>query len=278
MIGASIAAALRGKKKRHADRDTLMNDMLDDCFEGESAENIAETQGRIQDKVAGRLGGSTVAFDAVPKKSIKHEKQIDGLMTRVTERMSRARHYNSFAGIVVFFSIYVSAIFMQQDMLSAGAVQASYQTTIIAGLPDTGLLTSPDDLYDWLQSDIVDRGWSEPVCGDGTCEYDGAEFPGFGRFGCIRDCGRYLFTSKITVDLQTIYNASAKMLAVQGDDPNKVGWDIKKMMLSDRKPNFKWNIWSDTMGDFLLEEDASPEDGYCCSCCFCFCIAAAAAY
>ena len=42
------------------------------------------------------------------------------------------------------------------------------------------------------------------------------------------------------------------------------GWDLEKLIgdkLVGRKPDFTWNIWSETMGDFLLEKDARPEDG-----------------
>lgn len=261
MHQAAIAAALKGRKKRQADQDSLMTDLLDDFFESESAYSAAERHKRMGDHTQNKLGGSTHILDSNHNKSMKHEKQIDLLLGKVNERMSRSENYNSFASIFIFALLYVAAVMMQQDIASASAIQAAYQATIIAGLSDTGKISNIDEIFDWLQADIVDRGWDEPICGDGTCEWDGNEYPGFGRFGCIRDCGRYLFTTKITVDLQTLYNASAKMLNVQ-DPTLKNGWNLNNVNDRGRKPNFKWNIYSYTMGDFLLAEDALPEDGY----------------
>ena len=265
MHQAAIAAALKGRKKRTSDRDSLMTELLDDFFESESGLSAAERSKRMETHTNNKLGGSTHVFDRHHKKSVKHEKQVDLMLEKVSERMARSANYNAFASILFFAVLYVAAVTMQQDIASASAIQAAFQATIIAGLSDTGKLTSADDIFDWLQSDIIDRGWDEPICGDGTCEWDGNEYPGFGRFGCIRDCGRYLFTTKITVDLQVLYNASAKMLNVQNRQL-KNGWNIQNVDDRGRKPNFKWNIWSDTMGDFLLAEDASPEDGYAVLC------------
>lgn len=250
MQGAAIAAALQGRKKRDNMRDTFMTEMLDDFFESESGASAADRSNKFKGITEGKLGGTTMAFDKHLKKSVKHEKQIDALMAKVGDRMSRSGNYNSFATILVFFILYVTAVMMQQDTPSSSAIQSAFQTTIIAGL-DGGQISSPDDLFDWLQADIVDRGWDDPICGDGTCEWDGSEYPGFGRFGCIEDCGRYLFTTKITVDLQVLFNASAKML----------DWDLSSVNSRSRTPNFKWNLYSHTMGDFVLADDAKPEDG-----------------
>jgi len=256
MQGAAIAAALKGRKKRNNDRDVFMTEMLDDFFESEGSSNAADRSKKMESITMGKLSGSTVAFDKHVTKAAKHEKQIDGLIAKVDDRMARSGNYNSFVSIMCFFVLYLAAVMMQQDTPSASAVQSSFQATIIAGLP-AGAISGPDDLFDWLQADIVDRGWDEPVCGDGTCEWDSNEFPGFGRFGCIEDCGRYLFTSKITVDLQVLFDAAAKVL----------DWNLKKVdplrqyAAQGRTPGYRWNIYSYTMGAFLLETDANPQDG-----------------
>jgi hypothetical protein len=261
---AQVAGALKGRRRREKNSNDLMAELLKDFFEGESGESAAERARQIEDKTQGLLGGTTVAFDQDHKKSVKHEKQIDGLLRKVSERMSRSRNYNSFASIVVFASIYVAAVLMQnKDLQAHNAIQSAFQATILAGLlgasngmgvdVSSGCVSSPDNILDWLQNDFVDRAWDDPICGDGTCEWDGQEYPGFGRFGCIPDCGRYLFTTKITVDLQVLYNASRKV----------IDWNLVNVDPRGRSPNFKWNIYSYTMGDFLLAEDARPEDGYC---------------
>jgi hypothetical protein len=259
---AQVAGALKGRKRREKNSNDLMAELLRDFFEGESGESAAERARQMEDKTRAKLGGTTVAFESDHKKSVKHEKQIDGLLLQVQKRMSRSRNYNSLASIVFFASIYLVVVIMQnKDLQAHNAIQSAFQATILAGLlgasngmgvdVSSGCVSSADTILDWLQTDFVDRAWDDPICGDGTCEWDGQEYPGFGRFGCIPDCGRYLFTTKITVDLQVLYNASSKA----------INWNLLKVDPRGRSPNFKWNIYSDTMGDFLLAEDARPEDG-----------------
>ena len=206
---------------------------------------------KIDEICQNKMSATTVMLDVVQKRAIHQEKQIDGLIEKVEARLSRAQSYAQFVAITLFFVLYVATLFMQNDVAAGFAVEASYQNTIIAGLPDSGFLLSTGEIYDWLQSDIVERAFTEPVCGDGTCEWSPDEYPGFGRFGCIDDCNRYLYTTKITVDLQTLYNASQPML----------GWDLKKVNHRGRVPGFTWNIWSDTMGEYVMKEDARAEDG-----------------
>jgi hypothetical protein len=45
----------------------------------------------------------------------------------------------------------------------------------------TGLLTSSDQLIDWLSQTIVPALFQDAVCGDGQCDAD--EDSGLGRFG-----------------------------------------------------------------------------------------------
>jgi hypothetical protein len=108
-----------------------------------------------------------------------------------------------------------------------------------------GYLSPSDDLFDWMQADLVDRAFTEPVCGDGTCEWSPEEYTGFGRFGCIDDCNGYLKTSKITVDLKPLYNASQAVL----------GWDLRKSTTVGATTDFKWNIWSETAAENVWRKD-----------------------
>jgi len=248
--GAAIAAALKSRKKRGKHQDEHMTEMLDSFLE-ECPVAAARRKDKIDEICKGKMSSTTVVLDMVQKRAVRREKQIDGLMEKVEERMGRAKSYSQFLALSVFFILYVFVLFMQNDVASSFAIEASYQNTIIAQLPEGNFLSSSDDLFDWLKTQMVERAFSEPVCGDGTCEWDPDEYPGFGRFGCIDDCNRYLYTTKITVDLQPLYNASQRML----------GWDLKKVNHRGRVPGFTWNIWSDTMGAYLLEEDARAEDG-----------------
>ena len=40
---------------------------------------------------------------------------------------------------------------------------------------------------EWLQTSIL-PAWGDPECGDNVC-VSPKEYPGFGRFGCVSDCG-----------------------------------------------------------------------------------------
>ena len=83
------------------------------------------------------------------------------------------------------------------------------------------------------------------MCGDGICDSP-HEYSGFGRFGCIKDCDRFLNTTRIYVELEDFVKATSKV------------WDISKAgpILTRAQPGFKWNIWSYTMQDFVLAEDS----------------------
>jgi hypothetical protein len=84
---------------------------------------------------------------------------------------------------------------------------------------------------------------------DGTCETP-TEFPGFGRFGCIPDCGQYTKTTTLTINLQTFLQASKS---------DAIAWDLSGVPLQNN-PNFTYNIYSDTMGDFIFANDMDPNE------------------
>ncbi len=63
--------------------------------------------------------------------------------------------------------------------------------------------TSARDVLAFLGNKLVAPIWTDPICGDGKCEMPW-EFPAWGRFGCVSDCGR----------AQTL---QAVVLAVHGD-------------------------------------------------------------
>ena len=95
--------------------------------------------------------------------------------------------------------------------------------------------------YDWFDSAIIATTFKDPVCGDGAC--DGPyEFRGVGRFGCQKDCGSYDKTTTLDVDLRA-YTHSA---------PG--GWDISSFPY-EKDADFRYNIFSHTLQDFLWERD-----------------------
>lgn len=68
-----------------------------------------------------------------------------------------------------------------------------------------------EDIYTFL-SDLSDVVFKDPVCGDGVCDYP-MEYAGFGRFGCIKDCGKAQNISQgmITLSDPEVPNGQDKM-------------------------------------------------------------------
>eukprot|EP00960_Hanusia_phi_P067916 766728-Hanusia_phi.AAC.3 len=95
---------------------------------------------------------------------------------------------------------------------------------------------------------IASVAFSDPVCGDGKCEAPD-EYPGFGRFGCVKDCGKYKNTSTLVINLEDIVQKSSAELGI----------NLKGTLLETdaNRPRFLYNIFSLTMGDFLFETDVN---------------------
>ena len=72
--------------------------------------------------------------------------------------------------------------------------------------------------------------------GDGLCALP-EEYAGFGRFGCVKDCGRFPNTSKIYISMQDFFDQ------LKSNDR----WDMTKASSIVARPNpkFSYNIWSE---------------------------------
>ena len=106
----------------------------------------------------------------------------------------------------------------------------------------------PTDIlfYDWFGG-VVNSMFPSALCGNGICESP-EEYPGFGRFGCVSDCGRYLQRTPIRIDVTPAWKSKPGGLVVpgfvigSGDNVNV---------------NFSFNIYSETMNDYLFSEDVT---------------------
>lgn len=245
----AVAAHLKNNRKKQYQ---VGSDHLDEYLQEQTGHAAAYRSHRLHNIYDSKVSESSVAIDNNHSKVKRHERQVDGLMEIVEERLSRANHYTWLSGLSVFFVLYLIVLFMQRDTTLAYSIEASLINSIVAGLPGDGRIVNTDQFYDWMQSDLVGRIFTDPICGDGTCEYP-QEYAGFGRFGCEKDCGKYLYTSTVTVDLKPFYNASAGIFP--GGDFNQ-DWELSGK-IDDRKLNadFRWNIYSDTMGEFIFAED-----------------------
>ena len=76
----------------------------------------------------------------------------------------------------------------------------------------------------------------ESRAGDGICSLPD-EYAGFGRFGCIKDCGRFKNTTKIYITMQDFFD---QVTSVDR-------WDVSRTnpVLARPNPKFSYNIWSE---------------------------------
>jgi hypothetical protein len=139
---------------------------------------------------------------------------LHGLEEKVEYRISQSGAYFRFFLTFGFFITYSAVLFMQRDIGTSYQVEAALLAKLLANLPETGkigyfnegrssvgMVSSIDEFYHWFQESIIQNIFQDPICGDGTCD-DPQEFPGFGRFGCEKDCGSYTKTTPLKVDLR----------------------------------------------------------------------------
>jgi hypothetical protein len=104
--------------------------------------------------------------------------------------------------------------------------------------------------YDWFAG-VAGDVFPSSLCGNGICEPP-EEYPGFGRFGCVSDCGRFLQKTPIRIDVTPAWKSKPGGLDLpefvmgSGDYPNA---------------NFSFNIYSETMQDYLFEADVTTSGG-----------------
>ncbi len=66
----------------------------------------------------------------------------------------------------VFLDAYVTVLFVQNDVASGFAIEESFHTTILAGLPEVKFSGDGSEaLFAWLQAEIVERAFTEPAKG-----------------------------------------------------------------------------------------------------------------
>ena len=187
--------------------------------------------------------------------------QVKGMIALVEARIRRSTAYRRLAGTFLFFLCFFVVLYLEQHVQRSYEVESSIINAVIEKLPtmgqggfqntgpgSVGFLSSDADFYEWMDKALISQMFTDSVCGDGVCDSP-EEYPGFGRFGCARDCGPYLQTTTISIELQDILAMSA----------SELGWELSSnpVLQSAQKSGFKYNIYSHTMSDFLFETDIS---------------------
>ncbi|EKX33173.1 hypothetical protein GUITHDRAFT_120654 [Guillardia theta CCMP2712] len=257
MQGAVVASVLKKRREKKArsveeeEIEHLIKHPVDTLVD-----DIHEVEGVLRDTEIHKLFGLRSRSDPI----VRREIQIDGLLTKVREKLLRSSSYTRLFGTSIFFIVYVSFLFLQRDIESSYYVESSVIDLVGSSLPllgnggymnsglgSTGFLSTSEDFYSWFRG-IAQVVFSDPVCGDGKC--DGPdEFPGFGRFGCIKDCGKYKNVTSLTITLEDVVKRSSSELGISLKD-SELEQDTSRV-------RFFYNIYSETMGDFLFESDTN---------------------
>ena len=141
-----------------------------------------------------------VVLEPTDREDVLKQRRIDGMCDLVDARIERSSNYTAAFCLIVFFMITCLVLVYQRDVNRAFQVEGTMLEALAGDLPfaEKGyvkqMLTRSDDFYDWFEGQFIDRIFDDPACGNGVCE-EPDEFPGFGRFGCIPDCGRYKKTT-----------------------------------------------------------------------------------
>ena len=208
-----------------------------------SSNTNMEARALLLENIHCRLKAESYAETAHERSEFVAEKRrMDGLMALNARRVTRNQNYATLLRVVVFlFFFSCMALVQRQADVIFSTVDPLLRTMQGDLDAESGSVSGPDDVYAVLEA-FAETVLEDSKCGDGVCDNNEYEYPGFGRFGCEDDCGKYAKTSLISVQLDDFLGGSSKF-----------GWDLSKISRS-ASPNFKWNVYSDTMGDFIFEE------------------------
>mmetsp|Transcript_34855 Transcript_34855/g.84811 ORF Transcript_34855/g.84811 Transcript_34855/m.84811 type:complete len:514 (-) Transcript_34855:91-1632(-) len=260
MNGAAIAAGLKNAKHRKKTTAEARLEAYNNLPTHEALRRIEKVTDVIHDLSQEKLFGiSSGDVTGLQTDDATTEKQIEGLISMVEEKIDRSSSYRKLLGTCFFFVVYICTLFLQREVRNSFEIEDSLLNALASSLPTlgsggyfnsgagaTGELSKSDDFYTWIDG-IAGNIYSDPVCGDGVC--DAGEYAGFGRFGCIPDCGRYNNVTTITINLEDY------VLSHPG------GWDLTAQpdIQDMANPQFRYNIWSFTMGDYLFATDLANE-------------------
>ncbi len=276
--GAAVAAALKhGKKKGgkkakkgqdHAHHAVVVEDdpLREFLEQNRDADQMFGKRVMMIEKIiAHKNANEKVVLKPTDRKDILRQRQIDGMTHLVDDRIDRNSNYTACFCLTVFFLVTCSTVIFQRRVDAAFFVEGNMLDILSGDLEfeEYGVtrqeLTRGEEFYDFV-GNIVDRTFSDPACGDGVCESPD-EFPGFGRFGCIPDCGRYKKTTKATVKMEDFFQYSKSVTGAFHPDNGKASeWDLSGIIdkTKDIHPDYRWNIWSDTMEDYIFAEHQMP--------------------
>ena len=220
----------------------------DKCFlspfnESLSSSSNLEARALLLEGIHTRLLEQSFA-DAPARQSetVEERRKLDGLVKLNARRVKRNQNYSSLLRVLALLFCLGAMVLVQRQTGMIFAATDPLVRVLQGDLDaESFTLSSPSEIYAMLDR-LTRAVLRDAKCGDGVCEMNEFEFPGFGRFGCQADCGKYPKTSLITVHLKDFFSSSESY----------GGWDLSKIRRS-QSPGFKWNIYSDTMGGYIFQ-------------------------
>lgn len=135
----------------------------------------------------------------------KHQSilRLRKLKAILKNRLNQRSAYWAFMFYTAFLALYLGLLYQQADVESAYSVTSTIEAALLPKEEATDdvekLYEDKSAVFSWLR-DTFGPIWSDPVCGDGECS--SAEYPGFGRFGCIADCGTYEYLVPLEIQVK----------------------------------------------------------------------------
>ena len=208
-----------------------------------SSNTNMEARALLLENIHCRLKSESFAETAHERsETVAEKRRMDGLMNLNEHRVKRNKDYATLLRILIFFFFFCCMVLVQRQASVIFSTVHPILQTLTGDLDaESWSLSGAGDVYSVLEK-FASTVLQDSKCGDGLCANNEYEYPGFGRFGCESDCGKYTKTSLVSVELNDFLGASSKL-----------GWDLSKISRS-ASPNFKWNIFSHTMGDFIFEK------------------------
>lgn len=200
--GAVVGHMLRHRRNATKSYNAEQHDPLKDLFDEAEEDRACMRLEKVEKILAEKAASNTITLDGVQKRSVQRERQIDGMIKLVEERVERTAKYHACFALTAFILFFAVVLVLQRDVSEIFSISSAIFTTLVGDLPmETMALTSKHDFTEWFRSSIVDQVFTDSSCGNGVCE-EPDEFPGFGRFGCIPDCGYYLKRTTIIINLK----------------------------------------------------------------------------
>eukprot|EP00271_Cylindrocystis_brebissonii_P022895 TRINITY_DN9019_c0_g1_i11.p1 TRINITY_DN9019_c0_g1~~TRINITY_DN9019_c0_g1_i11.p1 ORF type:complete len:389 (+),score=30.12 TRINITY_DN9019_c0_g1_i11:111-1277(+) len=184
---------------------------------------------------------------------------LEGLYLQVSRARERMDNYLYLISFFLFVVVYAFILHLQADAEPAFRLTTAHANLLLpssyaANLPLT-FPNAPTDIYDWLNTSIVQNVWADPPCGDGVCSSP-AEYPAFGRFGCSIDCGTFenVTTILITISYSFISDLerSSSSWNLIMTSPLSLQWFAEDQMFADlvflnnetkvQVPDGKWQL------------------------------------